>query len=100
MITLIKNYVDEDKSQKRINVKKIISLKELINKQMTNLTFKFQNIEEIQKIKNLSLKDGKTEINIIFDRDNKIHKFKLKNKRKVNNQLLNSLNLLENVVID
>ena len=30
MITLIKNYVDENKSQKRINVKKIISLKELI----------------------------------------------------------------------
>ncbi len=37
---------------------------------------------------------------ILLDKDNKIHKFLLKDKRKVNNQLLNSLNLLENVVID
>ena len=42
----------------------------------------------------------KTGINILLDKDNKIHKFQLKDKRKVNNQLLNSLNLLENVVID
>ncbi len=100
MITLIKNYVDDDKSQKRINVKKIISLKELINKQLNNVTFKFNSIEEFQKIKKLSLKDGKTEINILLDKDNKIHKFQLKDKRKVNNQLLNSLNLVENVIID
>ena len=51
MITLIKNYSDENKSQKRINVKKIISLKELINKQIKNITFKFNNIKEFKKIK-------------------------------------------------
>ena len=100
MITLIKNYIDKDKSQKRINVKKIISLNELLNKQMTNITFKFNNIEEFKKIKNLGLKDGKTKINILLDKDNKIHKFHLKDKRKINNQLLNSLNLLENTVIE
>ena len=87
MITLIKNYVDDDKSQKRINVKKMI-------------TFKFKNIEEFKKINNLDVIDGKTDVNIILDKDNKIHKFQLKDKRKVNNQLLNSLNLHENVVID
>ena len=37
---------------------------------------------------------------VLLDKDNKIHKFQLKDKRKVNNQLLNSLNLHENVVID
>ena len=100
MITLIKNYIDKDKSQKRINVKKIISLNELLNKQMTNITFKFNNIEEFKKIKNLGLKDGKTKINILLDKDNKIHKFHLKDKRKINNQLLNSLNLLENTEIE
>ena len=51
MITLVKNYSDNDKSQKRINVKKIISLNELINKQMTNITFKLNRIEEFQKIR-------------------------------------------------
>ena len=51
MITLIKNYSDENKSQKRINVKKMISLKELTNKQIKNITFKFNNIKEFKKIK-------------------------------------------------
>ena len=100
MITLIKNYSDNDKSQKKINVKKIISLNELTNKQISNITFKFKNMEEIQKIKKLNLKDGKTKVNIILDKDNKIHKFHLQNKRKINNQLLNTLNLLENVEIE
>ena len=100
MITLIKNYSDNDKSQKKINVKKIISLNELTNKQISNITFKFKNMEELQKIKKLSLKDGKTKVNIILDKDNKIHKFHLQNKRKINNQLLNTLNLLENVEIE
>ena len=67
---------------------------------MTNITFKFNNIEELKKIKNLNVKDGKTDVNILLDKDNKTHKFQLKDKRKVNNQLLNSLNLHENVVID
>ena len=67
---------------------------------MTNITFKFNNIEEFQKIKKLSLKDGKTKVNILLDKDNKIHKFHLRDKRKINNQLLNSLNLLENVEIE
>ncbi len=100
MITLIKNYVDENKSQKRINVKKIISLKELTNKQIKNITFKFDNIKDFEKIKNLSSKDGETEVKILLDKDKKIHRFSLKNKRKVNNQLLNTLNLEENVVIE
>ncbi len=100
MITLIKNYIDENKSQKRINVKKMISLKELINKQITNITFKFYTFDEFQKIKNFSSKDGETKINILLDKDNKIYRFQLKDKKKVNHELLNSLNLLKNVVKD
>ena len=100
MITLIKNFVDDNKTQKKINVKKIISLKELTNKQIKNITLKFNNINDFHKIRNLSSINGETEIYIIFDKDNKIHKFQLKNKRKVNNHLLNTLNLVENLVID
>ena len=100
MITLIKNFVDDKKTQKRINVKKMISLKELTNKQIKNITFKFNNINDFHKIRNLSSINGETEISIIYDKDNKIHKFQLKNKRKVNNHLLNTLNLVENLVIE
>ena len=100
MITLIKNYSDENKNQKRINVKKMISLKELIEKPIQNITFKFSEINDLMKLKNLTSEDGQTEIRIFLERNNKINKFMLKNKRKVNNKLLYSLNLIENVIIE
>jgi len=96
----MKNYIDENKSQKRINAKKIVSLKELINKPLSNITFKFKEINDLNKLENLSTKDGDTEVKILIDKDTKIFKFELKDKRKINNQLLNTLNLSENVVIE
>ena len=100
MLTLMKNYIDEDKSQKRINVKKMINLKEVTVKQIKNVTFKFNNVEDVMQLTNLALKDSETNVKILLDKDNKIHKFQLKNKRNINNKLLNSLNLHKNVVID
>ena len=100
MLTLIKNYPDDNSSQKRINVKKMILLKELVNIQIKNITFKFNNIEDFKKLKNLPSKNGETEIKIHLSKNNKIHKFRLKNKRYINNQLLNTLKLVENVIID
>ena len=100
MLTLIKNYSDENKSQKRINVKKLVSLKELTHKPIKNITFKFKNFNELKKLKNLSLIDGETNIKILLSENDQIVTFNLKNKRKLNNQLLNTLNLVENVLID
>ena len=40
MITLIKNYSDESRVQKKINVKKLVSLNELINTNKTFINFK------------------------------------------------------------
>ena len=100
MITLIKNYSDENKIQRRINVKKIVSLKYIINKPIKNITFKFNNYKDVAKLKKLSQKDGETYIKILIERDDKILSFQLKNKRKLNNSLLNTFNLVENIIID
>ena len=100
MLTLIKNYSNDSKSLKRINVKKMISLKELNNKQIKNIIFKFSNLDDFQKLKKLSFEDAETEVKILFDKGDKIHLFQLKDKRKVNNQLLNSMNLIENILIE
>ena len=64
MLTLIKNYSNDSKSLKRINVKKMISLKELNNKQIKNITFKFSNLDDFQKLK-LSFEDGNRGKNLI-----------------------------------
>ncbi len=100
MITLMKNYTDETKISFRLNVKKIISLKEVINKPIEKIIFKFKSIEEMNKIKSLSKVDAKTEVKIQLVENGKNLVFKLKNKRNVDNKLINSLNLRENVVIE
>ena len=100
MLTLIKNYTDENKTQKRVNVKKIVSLKDVINKEIKSITFEFKNIKDLDKLKNLSKKDGNTEIKISLNLNDKDLTLMLKNKRKVDYQLLNTLNLADNVIVD
>ena len=100
MLTLIKNYTDENRLLKRINVKKIISLKDVLNKPFKNITFKFDYMEDLERLKKLSVKDGETEIKIELHKKEEILTFFLKDKRNLNNKLLNTLNLTKNVVID
>ena len=100
MLTLIKNYSDESRSQRRVNVKKIISLKELTNKSYKNITFKFSYVEDIQKLKKLHSKDAETEVKIILEKAGEFQTFRLKDKRKVNNLVLNELNLTKNILVE
>ena len=58
MITLIKNFSDDTKTQKRINVKKIVNLDDVINKPYSKVTIELKsdyNIDEIKKLRNRSL---------------------------------------------
>ena len=100
MLTLIKNYIDDTKAQKRINVKKIVSLKDVVNKPISNITFRLKSVKDFKKLNSLSAIDGETDIKILLEKDNEILTFNLKNKRKVNYKLLNSLNLTENFIIE
>ena len=99
MITLMKNYSDEERTQKRINVKKIIKLKEVIDKPISNITFKVNNIEDFNKINKLSTLEAETNVQIMLEKQSETYTFRLKKKRKVNNNQLNSLDLIENIVI-
>ena len=100
MLTLMKNYIDENKTQKKINVKKIITLKEVINKPIDLLKLKFNDLSELQKIKYLKKDEGKTSIK--FELQNKQNKlvFDLKDKRKIDLKQLNSLKIKENLILD
>ena len=98
MLTLVKSFTDTTKSQNRINVKKITSLKEIANKPIRNITFEFNDIKEIKKLKGLADTIGETDVKIVIKKSHEIIKLRLKNRRKIDNNLLNSHNLLENVV--
>ena len=100
LLTLNKTYNDDSQTQKRINVKEITSLKDIINKPIKNVTFKFNNQNDLKKIKNFSRSDGNADVKIILCGDSVNYIFKLKDKRKVSNNLINSLNLAENIVFE
>ena len=76
------------------------NLKEVVNKPIKNLTLKFNNFDDLKIIKDLSKSDGETSVKLIIDNDNHLFSFYLKDKRKVDNKLLNSLDLVKNLEID
>ena len=91
IITLIKNITDDNNRFKRLNVKKITSLKDIFNKPISEIEFKAQDLNKINEISNFIKKDGTTEVKInIKDGDEKLI-FKLKNKRLVDRKSVNIL---------
>ena len=91
IITLSKNITDDNNRFKRLNVKKITSLKDIFNKPISEIEFKTQDLNKINEISNFNKKDGTTEVKInIKDGDKKLI-FKLKNKRLVDRKSVNTL---------
>jgi DNA polymerase-3 subunit alpha len=97
MITLVKNYVDENKIQKKINIRKIISMKEVIDKPLNEIKIKIKNIEDIEKINKLTLEAGKTKVMIDVEDDKKRISFQLNEKRKIDHKTLNLMRNEENI---
>ena len=88
------------KTQKKINVKKIISLQEVINKPIDLIKLKFNDLSELEKIKDLKKDKGKTIIKFeLQDKQNKLI-FDLKDKRKIDFKQLNLLKIKENLILD
>ena len=100
MLTLMKNYTDESKIQKKINVKKIITLKEVVDKPINKLKIIINEPSDLKKLSKLNSKDGKTELSFeIVDGKRKLH-FNLKERRKIDYKLINALKINENIVLD
>ena len=99
MITLAKNFTDGDKAQKKINIKKIISLKEVINKPISEIKIKINNIDEIEKINQFKKENGKTKVKIQVRENGKILDFELDKLRNLDHKLINSIKLTNNVEI-
>ena len=91
IITLSKNLSENENRFKRINVKKIASLKDLFNKPISTIDFNTNQTSQIHKISSLIEKKGLTEVKIkVKDKDNELV-FKLKNKRLVDRKSINTL---------
>jgi len=82
VLTLQKDKISEDASKKRVNIRKILSLDDVINKPYSKVTIELKNDYDINEIKELLSSKGETEINLISREENKQALFALKENRK------------------
>ena len=88
-MTLNKNLNEDENRFKRINVKKIVSLKDLYNKPIFEIEFEITKQDQMKEISELIKNKGNTDVKIKFNNGKEELIFKLKNKRFVDRKLLN-----------
>ena len=82
VLTLQKDRTTNDSSKKRINVKNILSVDNVINKPYKKVTIELKNNCNLGEISQLLSADGETEINLVLKNQNKKAHYSLKNNRK------------------
>ncbi len=88
VLTLQKDKSITDITKRRINVKKILSLEDIINKPYSKVIIELKEDCNIEEINKLLIQEGKTHISFIINQRNKKIHFHLKNARKFDyNQL-------------
>ena len=89
ILTLSKPNLDEENRFRRINVQKIASFKDLLNKPIMQVTFNLKSLEELDEISKFLKKEGETQINIVIKNKVKKLNFMLENKRSLDRKTIN-----------
>ncbi len=82
IFTLQKEKIVDQPSKKRINVKKILSLDQMINEPYSKVTIELKQNFKIDEIKKILSEKGNTIINLIINEKNQKASYKLENNRK------------------
>ena len=91
ILTLIKSGSIEENRFKRINVQKIASLSDLLNRQIEEVTFKIKSINELTEISKSISDNGNAIVKIQISDEEKKLSFILRNKRNIDRKMLNIL---------
>ncbi len=91
ILTLVKSISTEDNRLKRINVQKIASLKDLLNKPINEVVFNLKSLKELNEISKFLVKKGDTQIKIRLSDDINDFNFQLQNKRNIDRKTINLL---------
>ena len=97
VMTLYKDKITGENAKKRINVKKILSLDEAINKPYSKVTIELKDGFNVNEIKNLLSKRGETVINLIVKDKNNQACYSLQENRKFDINHLKTLKAKEYV---
>ena len=82
ILTLQKDKTFNTELKKRINVKKILKIEEIINKPYSKVTIELKDNFRVEEVKEILSKSGDTQINLIINFENKKANYSLKNNRK------------------
>ena len=82
VLTLQKDKISGDNTKKRINVKKVLNLDDVINKPYSKVTIELKNNYDLDEIKKLLSIKGETEINLVIKHEKKQAHFSLQENRK------------------
>ena len=97
VLTLQKDKIVGDAIKKRINVKKILNLDEVINKPYSKVTIELKENYNLDEIKKLLSNKGETEINLVVKNKNKQAHYSLGENRKFDFNHLKALKAKEYV---
>ena len=89
ILTLVKSISNDDNRFKRINVQKIASLKEILNKPINQVTFNLKSLKELEEISKYLPKMGDTIIKIKLSDQHDNFNFQLENNRKIDRKTVN-----------
>ena len=82
VLTLQKDKTTGETEKKRVNVKKVLSLSDVINRPYTKVTIELKNDYNIDEIKELLSNKGETEIKLLIKDKNRQALFSLQENRK------------------
>ena len=92
VLTLQKDKAINDNLKKRINVKKILSLEEAINKPYSKVTIELKENSKVDELQNILSDEGSTEVKLVVKHKNKKAHYLLQKNRKFD---LNDLKALK-----
>ena len=91
LITLKKNISEDENRFKRINVRKIVFLQDLLNKPISEIEFEMINHNKIEDISKVLNKKGNTDVRLKVKENEHNLVFQLKNKRFIEKKSINIL---------
>ena len=91
LLTLLKNFSDKENINRKINIKKIALLKDVINKPINKVVFTINDLNKVDELKKLLSVEGQTDVELNILHENQRLVFKLKGKKKVDRNVINAL---------
>ena len=82
VLTLQKEKTNVENAQRRVNIRKLVDLSDLVNKTYESVSIELSDKKMLKELNELLCKTGETKINVVLKDDSKNYKFELEQARK------------------